>query len=132
MEAPEPDDIYRNQYWVAVRGDELPAGVDLAVYDGAVNSGPAQAIKWLQRALGVAVDGHIGEATLRALEECTDMDALVTKVCARRLAFMQSLRTWGAFSKGWARRVAAVQRASLLLAQGDSANEAVAVAGGHA
>jgi lysozyme family protein len=131
MEDAERDDIYRNQYWAAVRGDDLPAGVDLAVYDGAVNSGPAQAIKWLQRALGVAVDGHIGEATLRALDECTDMDALIEKICARRLAFMQSLRTWGTFGKGWARRVAAVQRAGLLLAQGDSADEAIAVEGGH-
>jgi len=58
MEGAERDDIYRNQYWVAVRGDELPAGVDLAVYDGAVNSGPAQADQVVQRALGVAVDGH--------------------------------------------------------------------------
>jgi lysozyme family protein len=131
MEAAERDDIYRNQYWVAVRGDELPAGVDLAVYDGAVNSGPAQAIKWLQRALGVAVDGHIGEATLRALEECTDIDGLIEKICARRLAFMQSLRTWGTFGKGWARRVAAVRRASLVLAQGQSPDEPDAVERGH-
>jgi lysozyme family protein len=118
MEAAERDDIYRNQYWVAVRGDELPAGVDLAVFDGAANSGPAQATKWLQRALGVAADGHIGEATLRALDECTDMDALIVAICARRLAFMQALRTWPTFGSGWAKRVAAVQRASLLLAQG--------------
>jgi lysozyme family protein len=131
MEDAERDDIYRNQYWNAVRGDELPAGVDLAVYDGAVNSGPAQAIKWLQRALGVTADGHIGEATLRALDECTDVDGLIAMICARRLAFMKSLRTWGAFGSGWAKRVAAVQRASLHLAQGHSPDEAVAVDGGH-
>ena len=130
MEAAERDDIYRNQYWNAVRGDELPAGVDLAVYDGAVNSGPAQAIKWLQRALGVAVDGHIGEATLRALDECTDMDALVAGICARRLAFMKSLRTWGTFAKGWSRRVAAVQRAGQNLASGAVPAEATFIAGG--
>ena len=131
MEAAERDDIYRNQYWVAVRGDELPGGVDLAVYDGAVNSGPAQATKWLQRALGVAADGHIGEATLRALDECTDIDALIVAICARRLAFMQALRTWPTFGSGWAKRVAAVQRASLQLAQGHNPGEAVAVDGGH-
>lgn len=118
MEAPERDDIYRKQYWDAVRGDELPAGVDLAVYDGAVNSGPTQAIKWLQRALGIAADGHLGEATMRALEECTDIEGLVRRICARRLAFLQALRTWPTFGKGWARRVAAVQRASLALADG--------------
>jgi lysozyme family protein len=137
MEAAERDDIYRNQYWVAVRGDELPAGIDLAVFDGAVNSGPAQATKWLQRALDVAADGHIGEATLRALDECTDIDGLIVRICARRLAFMQSLRTWGTFGSGWAKRVAAVQRASLQLAQGQNlaqgkvSDAAVAVDGGH-
>jgi lysozyme family protein len=131
MEGAERDDIYRNQYWVAVRGDELPAGVDLAVYDGAVNSGPAQATKWLQRALGVTVDGHIGEATLRALEECTDMDGLVRKICARRLAFMRALRAWPTFGKGWTRRVAAVQRASLCLAAGAVAPAAGFIDGGH-
>ena len=131
MEAAERDDIYRNQYWNAVRGDELPAGVDLAVYDGAVNSGPTQATKWLQRALGVAVDGHIGEATLRALEECTDMDAVVAGICARRLAFMKSLRTWPTFGKGWSRRVAAVQRAGQNLATGSVPPEASFIAGGQ-
>jgi lysozyme family protein len=131
MEAAERDDIYRNQYWDAVRGDELPAGVDLAVFDGAVNSGPAQATKWLQRALDVAADGHIGEATLRALEECTDIDGLIVRICARRLAFMQSLRTWGTFGSGWAKRVAAVQRASLHLAQGNVSDTAATVDGGH-
>jgi lysozyme family protein len=131
MEAAERDDIYRNQYWDAVRGDELPAGVDLAVFDGAVNSGPAQATKWLQRALDVAADGHIGEATLRALEECTDIDGLIVRICARRLTFMQSLRTWGTFGSGWAKRVAAVQRASLHLAQGNVSDTAATVDGGH-
>ena len=56
-------DIYRRSYWDQVRGDELPPGVDLAVFDFAVNSGPARAAKYLQRVLGVKVDGHIGPAT---------------------------------------------------------------------
>jgi lysozyme family protein len=133
MEAAERDDIYRNQYWNAVRGDELPAGVDLAVYDGAVNSGPVQAVKWLQRALGLtAIDGHIGEATLRALEECTDMDDLVRKICDRRLAFMKSLKTWPTFGKGWARRVAAVQRAGFNLATGSVPAETSYIEGANA
>jgi lysozyme family protein len=132
MEPPERDDIYRKQYWDAVRGNELPAGVDLAVYDGAVNSGPTQAIKWLQRALGLSVDGHLGEATMRALEEHTDIEGLIRAICARRLAFLQALRTWPTFGKGWSRRVAAVQRASLALAAGAADHDPEPIEDGQA
>jgi lysozyme family protein len=61
---------------------------------------------------------------MRALEECTDMDALVRKICMRRLAFLKALRTWGRSEKGWSRRVAAVQRAGFNLATGSVPAEA--------
>ena len=68
ISATEVAEIYRLQYWDAVKGDELPPGLDYVLFDGAVNSGPSQSIKWLQRALGdVAVDGQIGQATLAAV-----------------------------------------------------------------
>ncbi|MGJ5203603.1 glycoside hydrolase family 108 protein [Bradyrhizobium sp. HKCCYLR20261] len=105
----ERDEIFRAQYWDAVKGDELPAGVDLVVFDGAVNSGPYQSIKWLQRALGVEADGHLGETTLAALQHHPDHDKLIAGICARRLGMLQQLSTWDAFGKGWARRVANVK-----------------------
>lgn len=137
MEPAERDDIYRNQYWAPIQGDTLPAGVDLVVYDGAVNSGPTQSVKWLQRALSDAglyhgsIDGHVGEGTLSALEQCTDMAALIRAICARRLAFLHALKTWATFGSGWGRRVAAVQRAALALMEG-APHEAVAIDGASA
>jgi len=59
--------VYRRFYWDAVAGAELPGGVDYAVFDFAVNSGPGRAAKYLQAAVGAAQDGRIGPATLSAV-----------------------------------------------------------------
>lgn len=110
MENYERDDIYKKQYWDAVQGDKLPQGVDYVVMDGAVNSGPSQSIKWLQRALGVTADGVLGQATLGALEVINDMDALIAKILARREQFLRALKTFKTFGKGWMNRVSQVKK----------------------
>jgi len=63
--------LYKVKYWDTVRGDDLPEGVDYAVFDFAINSGPSRAAKALQSVLSVTVDGQIGPTTLRALETQT-------------------------------------------------------------
>lgn len=105
MEPHERDDIYKKQYWDAVKGDQLPQGVDYVVMDGAVNSGPSQSIKWLQRALGVKADGVIGQSTLAAVEAVNDHDSLIAKILQRREAFLRALKTFQTFGKGWMNRV---------------------------
>jgi lysozyme family protein len=110
IEDAELQEIYRRQYWDAIRGDDLPAGVDYCVFDGAVNSGPVQSARWLQRALGVSADGHIGEGTLDAARLSGDWENLIDNICDQRMRFLRSLRTWDAFGKGWSRRVAEVRR----------------------
>lgn len=101
-------EIYKKQYWDAVKGDQLPQGVDYVMMDGAVNSGPVQSIKWLQRALGVKADGQIGQATLQALENVFDHDKLIADILERRKAFLKALKTFGTFGKGWMNRVGQV------------------------
>lgn len=111
MQAAERDAIYREGYWNQVRGDQLPPGIDLVVFDGAVNSGPNQSVKWLQRALGVTrIDGVVGPATLAAIDAHQNHDELVAEICQRRLAFLQALRTWPRFGKGWNSRVQQVKK----------------------
>lgn len=108
--------IYKKQYWDAVRGDDLPAGVDLAVYDFAVNSGVSRAAKYLQTVLRCnRIDGHIGEATLAMLEEANRID-VVKQLCDLRLKFLQGLDTWGVFGKGWSKRVKDVKETALRMA----------------
>lgn len=111
--------IYRKQYWDAVRADELPAGVDFAVYDLAVNSGVDRAVRILQKALRINnVDGSFGSVTMAAVERHPDHDLLVAAICAERLAFLQRLKTWKTFGTGWGRRVAAVRRTGQAWATG--------------
>lgn len=118
MTPKERDEIYRVQYWDVIRGDLLPAGLDYVVFDGAVNSGPVQSVKWLQRALGVKVDGQIGEATLAAIDAHPNMASLIGDICARRMAFLRALKTWNTFGKGWTNRVNSVKRTALEMAMG--------------
>lgn len=122
MAAAERDAIYRAQYWDVVQGDALPSGIDFLVFDGAVNSGPAQSAKWLQRALADRytgrVDGIVGTATLNAVDRHPDHDALIAAVCQRRMDFLRALKTWPAFGRGWTIRVEAVRAAGQAWAGG--------------
>ena len=97
--------IYKDRYWDAVRAEELPEAVRYAVFDAAVNSGPRQAIRWLQRAVGVRDDGVIGPITLSAVR-ATDPQALLRRMLSARLRLMTDLPTWPTFGRGWARRIA--------------------------
>jgi len=98
--------IYRKSYWDAVYADLLPEGVRYAVFDAAVNSGPKQAIKWLQKALEVDDDGVIGPQTKKALQSADN--ALEGRFLGHRLLFMSNLKNWDSFSEGWAKRIAQI------------------------
>lgn len=97
--------IYHEKYWKPIRADELPEAVRYVLFDGAVNSGPAQAVRWLQRAVNVADDGVIGPKTLAAAAS-VDPQRLKTVVIAQRLRFLTDLPNWPSFSRGWSRRIA--------------------------
>lgn len=97
--------IYRKKYWLDVF-DELPYAVAFNVFDAAVNSGVGQAVRWLQRSVGVADDGRLGPITMGAVKG-VDPTILVMRFNAQRLRFMTNLSTWPTFGKGWARRIAA-------------------------
>ena len=97
--------IYKESYWDKVRADELPEPLKFHVFDAAVNSGVAQAIKWLQRSVGVKEDGVLGPATLGAVK-ATNPQQLTAKFNGERLEFMTRLKTWQVFGTGWARRIA--------------------------
>lgn len=111
--------IYKGLYWDVIAGNELPDGLDLALFDYAVNSGPARAVMDLQRELKVRIDGAVGPITLGAARDAAHsggIAGLIAALCARRLAFLKSLSIFAVFGRGWQRRVADVQASALQLA----------------
>ncbi|WAX93607.1 hypothetical protein N7E70_018190 [Aminobacter sp. NyZ550] len=107
--------VYRRYYWDAVHGAELPDGIDYAVFDFAVNSGPGRAAKYLQGVVGVVQDGRIGPATLaatRAMMRAT----VINDLCDKRMKFLRSLKTWPTFGRGWTSRVSGVRSEALKMA----------------
>ena len=113
-----PDKVapfYQKAYWDKAKCDVLPSGVDYAVFDIAVHSGVARAVRILQQALGLVDDGILGPNTLAALNGKNIRD-LIKKICDIRMTFLQHLSTWPTFGRGWAKRVAEVQADALLMA----------------
>lgn len=100
-------EIYREHYWQAVNGDELPAGVDLMICDHAVNACVSRAITLLQDAVGSFADGIIGFATLAAAKKAMEADPSGTleRIASKRFAYYRSLKTFERYGKGWTARV---------------------------
>jgi lysozyme family protein len=107
--------VYKKNYWDKVRADELPDGVDYAVFDYAVNSGVTRAVRQLQQCAGVEADGLIGPKTLAAVQSKNPVD-LCNCICDNRMAFLKRLPTWSRFGKGWSGRVAEVEKISTQMA----------------
>src|ERR1043165_5553953 len=118
MRVDEAKAIYRAKYWDAMRCDDLPAGVDYCVFDYAVNSGTGRAPKVLQRLLGAPVSGRMDETTLAAVRG-RDARALIQAICDERMRFLQSLKTWAVFGRGWSKRIGEVRVAALAMADKD-------------
>tara|TARA_R100001443_G_scaffold38231_1_gene51735 strand:+ start:488 stop:1003 length:516 start_codon:yes stop_codon:yes gene_type:complete len=96
-------EIYRKQYWDRVNADSLASGLDLSVFDWAVNSGCGRAVKALQKCVGVKQDGGLGPITLKSVNE-HDAEELIEMMSVERETFYRKLKTFEHFGKGWLRR----------------------------
>jgi lysozyme family protein len=106
--------IYRAKFWDHVNGDNLPVGIDLAVFDFGVHSGPSRGVAALQRALKVADDGSLGPVTTAAAKRA-DPETTINAICDDRMVFIQSTKAFKVpkFQKGLINRVTKCRRAAL-------------------
>lgn len=108
--------IYYKNYWNRVRADDLPAGLDLCVFDFGVNAGTGRSAKFLQRLVGTTVDGGIGPATIGAVNiyvQTEGIEATIEAFQNSRQEYYESLSTFETFGRGWTRRVEEVTETAL-------------------
>ena len=96
-------EIYRKQYWDRVNGDKLASGLDISIFDWAVNSGCGRAVKALQKCVGAKQDGGLGPLTLLAVGGKAPKE-LIEMISVERETFYRKLKTFKHFGKGWLRR----------------------------
>ena len=100
--------IYKKNYWDRIKGDELPSGLDLCVFDFGVNAGTGRAAKYLQRLVDTTVDGGIGPNSLKAVNEHVSrwsIEQTIDNYQAERQKYYERLKTFETFGRGWTRRV---------------------------
>ena len=86
-------EIFKADYWDAVKADFLPSPLNLLVVDSAFNQGPNKAIRFLQAALGtIAVDGRIGKQTLNAVNHVPPEEICATFMSARMIGYIGTRR----------------------------------------
>jgi len=107
----EVEQIYYD-YWRGASCDKICKSHPLTaavLFDCAINSGPKQAIKILQRCVKAKpIDGIVGNITLSAVFACDDLQLANDYLDARK-KFFESIvsrdATQQVFLKGWLKRI---------------------------
>lgn len=111
----EACEIYRANYWNALNCDNMPAGVDLVVFDFGVNAGVGRSAKLLQKIVHVEQDGQVGPITIGAVN-AIDARFVINAFSDGRMDHYRSLRHWETFKNGWTRRTTEIRSAALEMA----------------
>ena len=111
-------EIYKEGFWDKINGDALPPAIALVAFHAAVNSGPPNGTRLLQKIVGAAADGVIGPMTLKALQAYASAHGLHTVVRQYqngRRDFYRGLKAFETFGKGWLARTDRVETEALKL-----------------
>jgi len=119
IEQAEVRTIYQVDFWDECNADHYPKGLDFAVFDFALNSGPSRAVKYLQKTVNAKADGKPGPLTIKAVQEHVakfGVHETINDVCDVRLQYMRTLDDWPVFGKGWTNRVDDARATALAMA----------------
>jgi lysozyme family protein len=94
--------IYLRDFWVPCQCATYHNGLDLLVFDAAVNQGVSAAIRMLQTELGVETDGVVGPATISALQR---KPIATAQYAARRMLTYGLNPNFTRYGLGWSRRL---------------------------
>lgn len=104
--------IYYDRYWKVTQCDLLDAPLAICIFDAAVNHGPGNAAKMLQKAIGVLPDGQIGPQTLNAIKKFNSKE-LCDIILKSREDFFKAIvnrnSSQSKFLKGWLARVSSIR-----------------------
>ena len=110
--------VYARSYWNKLQCDLLPSGVDAVVYDFGINSGTSRSAKFLQRLVGVTIDGYVGPQTVHATNNYCQVHGsarVINDLCDARQEFLEGLSTFKTFGRGWTKRVKHIRQEALQL-----------------
>jgi lysozyme family protein len=99
--------LYMTDFWNRTRCDALPPGIDLMVFDHAVNAGPDRAARALQLASGhrrTEIDGAVGPDTLSRVA-LTDTLTLLDALAAMQRTSYRQMAAFSLFGEGWLARL---------------------------
>src|SRR5580704_15035905 len=99
--------LYLADFWNRARCDALPPGIDLMVFDHAVNAGPDRAGRALQLAVGqrhADIDGAVGPDTLGRVA-LADTLTMLDAVAAMQRGSYRQMAAFGLFGEGWLARL---------------------------
>ena len=98
--------VFVEGYWTPLGADGLASGVDHCVSDDAYNAGAGAAQRRMKRC---------------GLAKGSDPIAAIHAYSELRLSFLEALRSWKLYRRGWAARVAGVEAESVRMAHASQA-----------
>ena len=96
--------IYYRDFWAEYSLDLFEPVLSLQLFDAIVQHGASNAIKMLQKALGLTPNGLMGVSLTNAVR-ASNQKELALKFISQRLSFYAQIKTFNLYGKGWVNRM---------------------------